>query len=253
MGNKIKQIMSYGGGVNSMALLCLAKEGKVKIDEAIFCDPGAELPETYEYNKKYAEPLCKELGIKFHVIPGLRQGLNLLEYCYKYRIFPMRKYRSCTQHHKVFPLLEWEDKQFEKESYNVLIGIDYGEKKRVKRKKPKHHEDRVLKYPLIDLEIDRKGCKRIIAKHGYPVPVKSGCYICPFKGIKEFRWLLEVHPDLFKIAEELEEIANLRYEKNKRANIINEKVSLKDIRLKGDDCTIQGTLEGEMACVFCHL
>lgn len=246
----MKQILSYGGGVNSMALLCLAKEGKIEIDEAVFCDPGAELPETYDYNERYAEPLCEEIGIGYHIVPGLRQGLNLLEYCRKYKFFPLRKYRSCTQHHKIFPMLEW--KETIEGPYNVLMGIDYGERHRAKRKK-QHYEGDILRYPLIELKINRKDCKRIIERNDYPVPVKSGCYFCPFKGVKEFRWLLEVHPELFKIAEELEDLANERYEKIGRVNIINERVSLKDIRLKGDDCTIQGTLEGETACVFCHL
>jgi len=47
-----KYILSYGGGVNSTALLFLLKDLDYPLDEVIFADTGAELPETYQYLEK---------------------------------------------------------------------------------------------------------------------------------------------------------------------------------------------------------
>jgi hypothetical protein len=43
-----------------------------------------------------------------------------------------------------------------------------------------------------------------------PVPPKSSCWFCPFKKITEWQDLLQNHPDLFKKAEEFEEILRQR-------------------------------------------
>ena len=244
--------------MNSMALLVLIKQGKLKVDIVIFADPGAELPETYEHLEKYVKPLCKELGIKFVTIPGLRKGLNLLEYCKKYKIFPSRKFRACTQHHKFRPILKWIDENI-KEDFKMILGIDYGEKHRAERivnRNNSDYKEGALLFPLIEMKIDRKGCKRIIKKAGYPCPVKSGCYFCPFKSTIAYRWLFEQHPDIFAEAEELERVAVERYTKNypdKKPYYLMNDYPMSDIRLKRDDNTKQSALDGGEACVFCHL
>ena len=46
------KVLSYGGGINSTAILALVKLGKYPMpDRIIFCDTGAERPETYCYMK----------------------------------------------------------------------------------------------------------------------------------------------------------------------------------------------------------
>jgi len=87
----------------------------------------------------------------------------------------------------------------------VLIGFDYGERKRAKIYADKGQE---FRYPLIEAEIDRQGCKEIITRHGLPVPMKSGCYICPFQRVGQLRELRRKHPDLFCKLEQLEDRNN---------------------------------------------
>jgi 3'-phosphoadenosine 5'-phosphosulfate sulfotransferase (PAPS reductase)/FAD synthetase len=44
-------ILSFGGGVNSVALMIWLVENQQPLDEVIFADTGAEVPETYGYLK----------------------------------------------------------------------------------------------------------------------------------------------------------------------------------------------------------
>ena len=41
-------------------------------------------------------------------------------------------------------------------------------------------------YPLIDYKINREECINLIKKARLPIPVKSGCYFCPYNNMK--RW-----------------------------------------------------------------
>ena len=46
----MKKILSYGGGVNSTAIIALALLGEVEMpDYIVFSDTGAEWPHTYKY------------------------------------------------------------------------------------------------------------------------------------------------------------------------------------------------------------
>ena len=60
-------------------------------------------------------------------------------------------------------------------------------------------------YPLIDRKLKRADCIRVIQDAGLPVPVKSGCFFCPFNSQERWKWLYEEHPDLFGRAVALEE------------------------------------------------
>ena len=60
------------------------------------------------------------------------------------------------------------------------------------------------KMPLIDLNMTREDCKRVIKKAGLPVPVKSGCIVCPFTPPREFKEMCRKDPVSFKKAVALE-------------------------------------------------
>ena len=55
------------------------------------------------------------------------------------------------------------------------------------------------------MKINRRGCKKIIKDFGLKVPVKSGCFFCPFTKMTNWKRLQLRHPDLFQKAIELEE------------------------------------------------
>ena len=190
------KILSLGAGVNSTALLVLKSQGKVDFECAVFADTGGEHPETYQYLEQIIKPFCS-----FHKIPLAivkRGGLeDLYEYSLKRKIIPTRMFRSCTDNFKIRVLKKYVFKNYPKEIIDWVIGISAEEKKRAKSGCGNC-------YPLLDLGIDREGCKKIIQDAGLPLPIKSGCYFCPFTPKKGWRNLLKNHPDLYLKAESLE-------------------------------------------------
>jgi hypothetical protein len=208
------RILSLGAGVNSVALLVLKSQEKVDFDIAVFANTGGEHPETYQYIEQIIKPFCQEHEIPLEIVK--REGKDLYQSSLEHRIIPTRMFRSCTDNFKIRVLRKFIMQKFPDQEVNFLIGIDAGEQQRAK-------QDCGNSYPLIDLGIDREGCKQIIKDAGLPIPVKSGCFFCPFTPKKGWLNLLKNHPDLYRKAEELEKNGQ-RYPEIKLANISLERV-----------------------------
>jgi len=199
--------------VNSTALLLWLVENRKPLDEVIFADTGAEMPETYAYIPQI-RAFCEERGIKFTILkatvtigrdlPKTAHVDNLIDYCRLQRIIPFRAFRSCTDKFKIQPIckhLKW------KGDVLMYIGFDYGETRRMKDSSVEWIK---YSYPLIEAKIGRDGCKEIIERNGFSVPVKSGCFICPFQGYEDWMDLRGNHRDLFDVAMSLEDAAQKR-------------------------------------------
>jgi len=109
---------------------------------------------------------------------------------------PFFRHRWCTASFKVEPVHNYIEKPA-----TIYLGIDADEAKRAKIRVQDGVEDR---WPLIEADIGRAGCKEIIEQHGLPVPPKSGCYICPFMKIGQWKRLRREEPCLFQRAVDLE-------------------------------------------------
>ena len=189
------KILSLGAGVNSVALLVLKAQSKVEFDVAVFADTGGENPETYLYIEQVIKPFCERHKIPLEIIK--RQGKDLYEECWDRKIIPTRMFRSCTDKFKIRVLKDYVRKNFPQENITFLIGISTEENQRAKNGCGNE-------YPLMDLDINREGCKKIISDAGLPIPIKSGCYFCPFTPKHGLLNLLKKHPELYAKAEELE-------------------------------------------------
>lgn len=62
------RFLSYGAGMQTFALLVMAEQGELDIDEVVFADTGAEHPETYLHIEKVAKPICERIGIPFRTV-----------------------------------------------------------------------------------------------------------------------------------------------------------------------------------------
>lgn len=62
------------------------------------------------------------------------------------------------------------------------------------------------RYPLREWGIDRAECGRIITRAGLPLPPKSACFFCPAMRDVEIRLLAREHPDLHRLALEMERL-----------------------------------------------
>lgn len=165
----IKRYLSYGGGVNSTALMLLLEQQGLKF-ESIFVDHGVDYPWTYEYVK-----YLQAEGHPITVIKPCVDGCHTIEeYWLKYRTPPTRTNRWCTWKFKIEPFLNYI-----KHPAIVYVGISADERERRRRSYP-GIEDVTIEHPLIDLGIDRLECERMILRAGLKLPRKSGCWCCPF-------------------------------------------------------------------------
>jgi hypothetical protein len=192
----VYHILSLGAGVNSTALLHVLLDDKMPLDEVVFADGGAERPETYAYIRDFIEPFLGSRSILFTVV---RPKTQLIDRCLKGHAIPDKVYRWCTRDMKIRPI----EKHLKPKSPVVqYLGIAYDE---IHRMKGGPHDWLRTEWPLIDRKITREGCVRIIQEKGWLVPVKSGCYFCPFQGKRGFGILHTDHPDLYDIAIKVEE------------------------------------------------
>jgi len=189
--------LSLGAGVNSTALLHVLIDNKMPLDEVIFADTGAEKPETYAYLEKWITPYLAEKGVPYTVV---RAKETLQDRCWRGHTIPDRRYRWSTRDYKIRPIYRHLKPHAPVVCY---LGICSDEPDRVKGELRVKWLTR--KWPLIEQGISRAGCGKIITDHGWPVPVKSGCFFCPFTKLEDWRWLWKEHPDLYKYAVDLEQ------------------------------------------------
>jgi len=197
-------IISYGGGQNSTAMIIKMYNQGMQIDEIIFSDVGNEMPETYEFLKEFKK-WCKKNKLKLTII---KSKLGKLKDYYKSKnMIPYRMFRHCTDKFKIVPMNDYIKKTYGlKTPINMYMGIASDEKHRAE--KIRGRKQFTHKFPLVEWDIDRQGCIDIIKSEGLSVPVKSGCYFCPFQPKKAWVSLLEKHPELFQ--------ESIDFEKNHR-------------------------------------
>ena len=196
---RCEYILSFGGGVNTFALMLLIQQLSMPLHHVVFADTGGETPETYDAID-YAESFYQNLGIPFHRLAQRPKGTDLYHTAIRRRVTPSIKWRWCTRDFKVNPIHRF----YRSLDYPVhqYIGIAADEIHRIRH--DSHPNIRNV-YPLVDLGVSRQGCIDIIRQAGLPVPPKSGCYFCPFNSAPRWQLINSQHPELFESAIRLEE------------------------------------------------
>lgn len=198
------QVLSFGGGTQSTAMLHLIHDGKLpKPDIVVFADTGSELPETIEHVFQVAKPFVEQvLQVPFHVV-GRGAPLHV-----EYResgYVPMAGIGSCTAKFKIRPqrhlIREIVGNGRGKLLAECWLGITTDE---VRRRTESDVKWCGIRYPLLDdYPMSRDDCIQLNDSKGWEV-VKSGCFVCPHQGRNTWMKLRETHPDLFAIALDLE-------------------------------------------------
>ena len=195
--------LSFGAGVQTTALLCLYKEGKLSFKKAVFADTGAETEKTYKHleNLKKLFPNLIETTKKGHIIED-----TLKE---KYVTAPVftddnrKGRRVCTARYKIDPvsnkIRELEGlkrKHLKEDAFSLALGFSTDEYWRAKP-----NRTRWLKnvFPLLDLKLSRSNCLDILKKHNIE-PIRSACYFCPLQSNSEWKRLKNTQPKEFKKA-----------------------------------------------------
>lgn len=219
------RVISYGGGVQSTALLVLAAQKKLQevmggeIRAALFGNTGddSEHPDTIKYVRSVAIPYAKANNIDLIELDTYMNGKKITIWNEIMREDSKRVLipafgdvgrplqRTCTVEFKIKTVGRWvkQNGATKQDPALVAIGISTDEIQRAGRGKEESKQQRV--YPLLDLGLSRTDCVNIIQSAGIPVPPKSSCFFCPFH--KKIVWaeMRRDRPDLFEKAQQLED------------------------------------------------
>lgn len=214
-------IVAYGGGTNSTALLIGMYHHGIPADLIIFADTGAEQPYTYEFipimNRWLTEHGMPEITVVENVdCNGDR--LSLETECLRGGTLPAIAYghKNCSLKHKTGPQDKFCNNYppckavwAEGEKVVKFIGFDAGEERRRSHAIVYDIQDKKYRkeYPLIDWGWFREDCIAAITQEGLPLPGKSSCFFCPSMKKAEIRTLYHKHRDLYDRAIAIEENA----------------------------------------------
>ena len=167
-------LISFGGGLNSTAMIVAMIKLGEPIDAILFADTGAEKPETYGHVKRLSEWI-KSNG--YPEITIVKRNETLEDYCLERNMLPSLAYgfNQCSGDFKIKPIHQWV-KNWDKaqmvwsKGQKVLkcIGFGSGDRDRVRAAKFKddHPSKYDLRFPLIEMQLNREMCRDVIKQDG---------------------------------------------------------------------------------------
>jgi hypothetical protein len=207
-------VVSYGGGLNSTAMLVGFRDRGIVPSLILFADTGAERPETYAHVHQISAITQLWWGLAIETVRNLYKGApdNLDDACLRAASLPSLAYgrKACSQRHKIRPQQK-RLKQWMRErgitTVTKAIGFDSNERHRTVKKYDGQFAKGLTEaawYPLVEWGWARTDCAAAVAAAGLPVPGKSACYMCPASKRSEVLALRKDHPELFAKALEIE-------------------------------------------------
>jgi len=223
------RVISYGGGVQSTALVVLAAQGIIDFPVALFSNVGddSEHPATLSYVRQVAIPWAAKHGVTIHELHRVRRdgtpetlwGRLMREESRSLPI-PVRMpdtgapgTRNCTADFKIRVIAKWLRQHGATAEHPATTAIGFSTDEFHRSSNRRTHDYEVPTYPLLDLGYSRSDCQRIIADAGLPVPPKSSCFFCPFHRPAAWAEMRRDEPDLFDRSVLLEDTLNRRREK----------------------------------------
>lgn len=204
----MKQVVSYGGGTNSVAMLVGLHRHGERPDAILFADTGGEKPHTYDHLWTM-QAWCERVGFPSLTIirgdqPQQQRDLTLEQECRRLGTLPSRAFGwgSCSMKWKTDPAKKWIRAHFEQSDVVRLVGFHAGEPERCL--KVPDGERAYQRYPLIEWDWDYEECQEQIVKAGLPIPGKSACFYCPSSKKHEILELRKRYPVLLSRALEME-------------------------------------------------
>ncbi len=207
-----KTVVPFGGGVNSVALMIELVRKGIRPDYIIFANTGGwtnlgEKHETYRYVRFFSKWLKSKGYPKITTVTYNKEGLYNEVIRLKTLPSIAFNWKTCSQKWKI----QASDKYLKRRNVNdvkKIIGYDAGESHRTNKN---YTEDGVsFWYPLVEWNLDRFDCVKIIIDAGMPLPSKSSCFFCPNMSDWEIHKLKESDPCRFDKAIEMEENAQER-------------------------------------------
>lgn len=205
-------VVSFGGGVDSTAMLIEMWNRGIRPDAILFADTGAERPATY-IHIEVMKAWVRRVGFpEIQVVrytPPIAPYKNLEGENLKNQALPALAFgrHSCSVKWKVDPQNR-KLKELGIGSRTQAIGLDDSpaDRKRAGRFAEKAFEAPGVSfwYPLQEWGIDRQRCEAIIEAAGLRVPIKSCCFFCPGMKKAEIQEQAIENPELHQRALDIE-------------------------------------------------
>ncbi len=198
-------VWSYGGGTQSIAIALLVALGKLPCpDLVIMADTDLETTETWEYLWKVVLPMLYAFNpnLPFHIAPHSLAKVDM--YSKKGDLL----IPAYTQVGKLptFCSSEWKTRVVRRylrdlgvEKCDMWLGMSTDEIERLKSADVQWIQH---VWPLVGMprsvgygvQMSRRDCVQLIAKHGLPEPPKSCCVICPHRRNVQWQRQKELYP-----------------------------------------------------------
>lgn len=218
------KILSYGGGLDSWAMLLERVEAGEKPDAVVFCDVGdpkgkdpAEWPGTYKHMREVVLPFCRRHRIPFHWLDTkrypVRDARSLFAWMWARGQIPVSgPKRLCTIIAKVERFERWLDDHYPDQVVEVWIGFEAGEEGRAAKdpnagtgRRPEPGQAlRKNRFPLIERGICRCRAAALCRRLRQPIPLKSACVFCPYGSKGDWQQFAAEVPTWFDQVESLE-------------------------------------------------
>jgi hypothetical protein len=189
-------VLSYGGGRQTVALCVLIAQGKLPRPERIVCaDTGREAGSTWDYLRDHVAPLLATEGLSVEIarhhlaavdlygtngdllIPAYTREGKLPTFCStEWKRRPVRRWLRANGYGPEKPVSLW-------------LGISADE---VGRAKPSDCAWLTHRFPLLfdfPMGLDKRDCVRIVRAAGLPEPPRSSCWMCPHRSDEEWKAL----------------------------------------------------------------
>jgi hypothetical protein len=181
-------VWSFGGGVQSVAIAVLVREGVLPVpDLAFIADTGRERKTTWEYLANIVQPYLAPTGLQIEIAPHSLSRVDLYD---KSGLTLMPAYTAegrlpgyCAGEWNRDAGYRWMRSKGVKQC-DQWLGYSIDEQQRVKDQD--HRKWCHLVYPLIEKRINRATCRALIEKAGLPPVSKSRCWMCPHQNKEEW-------------------------------------------------------------------
>ena len=201
------QVLSYGGGVQTVAMVALVLQGKLpKPDMIVIADTGREKQSTWDYLEEVVQPALQRQGMRVEIAPHALATVDL----YAHNGDLLLPVYTETGKLPTFCSNEWKQRVVHRylkskgvTQADVWIGFSLDEQKRVDR--ASGDDGRYVRtFPLYDIGLTRADCLVIAQDYGWPLPPSSACWMCPNMDDHEWHTMKRDYPDDFAKAVELE-------------------------------------------------
>lgn len=228
IAKKIYNIVSYGGGTQSTALILMSLNGYKNLnrpDFGVYSDTGSEPEFVNNYIDFFIDYVknafdfdifrtMKGAGLYNHLQnPPIKSKLGNFYISSVPPFFTLNEFnevgmlmRQCTSDFKTKPLSKLINSLIPRGSkYIKWIGISFDERSRMKISQTKKFTNY---YPLVDLFINRADSINYLNSLNFRPAQRSSCFFCPFHSNNYWRWLKKFHYKEFDKAVQLEKTVN---------------------------------------------